>query len=238
MPDIQGILAIIGAIALFAGLFGGFKAKDLEVPALPKALRFSAFFIGVVFIGIAIWPFIRKEILTNSSSAITPTTINILPTNTPVLPASTPIPVNNCPFRELADEINVGQNTGACTTMPLTKFVEIINGTDVYVAIDKLDKAFEADIRTGYQYRELIPARIPPAPSRQRVMWGSLNWVDELASGQKEQTNSRIYRIRCNFTNPCIYVILDDGEFNVGYPGRGILLSEPLSDEILQRLSQ
>jgi len=167
-----------------------------------------------------------------------PTTTSLLPTNTPIPPAPTPTLISNCPFRELADEINVGQNSGACATMPLTKFLDIINGADLYSAIDKLDKAFEADIRTGYQYRELIPARIPPAPSRQRVMWGSLIWVDELASGQKEKTNSRIYRIRCNFTNPCIYVILDDGEFNVGSSGRGILLSEPLSDEILQRLSR
>lgn len=110
MPDIQGIIAIIGAIALFAGLFGGFRAKDLEVPALPKALRFSAFLIGVVFIGIAIWPFVRKEILTASPSPITPTVTNtselamtptftpeLLPTDTlipltPVLPTNTAIP--------------------------------------------------------------------------------------------------------------------------------------------------
>ncbi len=113
-----------------------------------------------------------------------------------------------------------------------------MNGTDVYSAIEKLGSAFEADIRTGYQYIKLIPARIPPAPSRQRVMWGSLTWVDALSPTEQEQVNSRIYRIRCNYTDPCIYVILDSNEFTVGFSGRGILLSEPLSDEMLQMLTQ
>lgn len=68
MFDIQGILAIIGAIAFFAGLFGGFAIKDLQIPPLPKGLRFFTFVMGVVLISIAAWPFIRQEILVSSSS--------------------------------------------------------------------------------------------------------------------------------------------------------------------------
>lgn len=172
-----------------------------------------------------------------NSEASDPSFIQWWPATQIPFPELIPTP-NDCPFRELADEINVGNNTGACATIPLAEFLDIMNGTDVYSAIERLDKIFEADIRTGYQYRDLIPARIPPAPPRQRVMWSSLTWIDELPSGEKERVNSRIYRIRCNSTNPCIYVILDGDEFSVNYRGRGILLSEPLADELLQTLSQ
>ncbi len=171
------------------------------------------------------------------------------PSAIPTEVSSSPIPTNtsmpstakskgNCPFRELADEINIGNNTGACETISVTKFLEIIDSASIYSAIDALDKAFEADIRTGYQYRELIPARIPPAPERQRVMWGSLTWIDELASSEREDMNSRIFRIWCNYTNPCIYVILDGDEFYAGHPGRGILLSDPLLNNTLNGIKR
>jgi len=69
-------------------------------------------------------------------------------------------------------------------------------------------------------------------------MWGSLAWVDGLTPSEKESVNSRIFRIWCNYTNPCVYTILDGDEFYVGFPGRGVLLAEPLSDEMLQQIKR
>lgn len=82
MPnDIQVVIAIIGAIAFFAGLFGGFKAKDVEISALPLVLRIVSFVMGVVFISISIWPFVRDQVLVSP----TPTVVVDQPaTNTPV----------------------------------------------------------------------------------------------------------------------------------------------------------
>jgi hypothetical protein len=154
----------------------------------------------------------------------------------PLTEPPTLVLTGNCPYREGADEINIGNNDGACAAMPLSQFLEIMNSSSLLLAIDALDNAFEANIRIGYQYRQLIPARIPPAPARQRVMWGSLTWIDELAVGEKEIINSRIFRIWCHYTNPCIYTILDDGEFYVGFSGRGVLLAEPLLDERLEQI--
>jgi regulation of enolase protein 1 (concanavalin A-like superfamily) len=81
MPEnIQAVIATIGAIAFFAGLFGGFKAKDIEISALPLVLRIVSFVIGIIFIGIAVWPFVRDQVLVSP----TPTSLTAPPTNTPI----------------------------------------------------------------------------------------------------------------------------------------------------------
>jgi hypothetical protein len=248
-------LIILGVLCVGVSIVGRIPPIDI------KGAR--AFFLGsfgavliIVAIGSA-W--ILASVSQNSSTA---TPVAVATTNTPQSisatqpkPANTPNTVQttsqettvasplpatqitgNCPYRELADEINIGDNSGACAAMPLAQFLEIMNSSSLQSAINTLDRAFEADIRIGYQYRQVIPARIPPAPARQRVMWGSLAWVDELSASERDNTNSRIFRIWCNYTNPCIYVILDGDEFYVGFPGRGLLLDEPLSNDKLNQL--
>jgi hypothetical protein len=94
MPEnIQAVIATIGAIAFFAGLFGGFKAKDIEISALPLALRGVSFVIGMILIGISAWPFVRDQVLvppTLTSLTVLPTNI---PTHTSVPPTVTQIGV-------------------------------------------------------------------------------------------------------------------------------------------------
>ena len=214
------ITAVLGPLIVYAGI----RAIDTILPAATP----------VIVVATAPQSVAQSA---NYPTAANPTSpISALPTTAPPLPTS-PI-TGNCPYRELADEINVGNNTGACATLPLATFKEIMTANSVYSAIDALGRAFEADIRAGYQYRASIPARIPPAPPRHRVLWGSLTWVDELPSNERDSINSRIFRLWCNYTDPCIYAILDGDEFNVGYAGRGILLAEPLSDELLGQLKK
>ncbi len=130
------------------------------------------------------------------------------------------------------DEINVTGYGAPCNTMPLTSFLAIMNaakGSMPYPYINLLDRTFEGDINAGYQFRNEIPATIPAAQPAQRVLWGSLDWIRELSASERATVEKRILRLRCDGNNPCIYVLVDGDEFKVGWPGRGILLSDPLS---------
>lgn len=132
------------------------------------------------------------------------------------------------------DEINVNDHGVPCATMPLNSFLAIMNaakGSMPYPYINLLDRAFEGDINAGYQFRNEIPATIPAAQPAQRVMWGSLDWIRELTASQQTAVEKRILRLRCDGNNPCVYLLVDGDEFEVGWPGRGILLSEPLNPE-------
>ncbi len=71
MLDIQVVIAIIGAITFFTGLFGGIKIECVEIPTPSGATRYAAMVTGVILIGIAIWPFLRDEILTTNSNVDT-----------------------------------------------------------------------------------------------------------------------------------------------------------------------
>ena len=131
------------------------------------------------------------------------------------------------------DEINVGQ-FAPCETVNTTDIVAILNPYEVlpYTAINKLDRLFEANTNYGYQYRQVIPARIAVAKPAQRLMWGSLDWIRELSASDQTKVESRILRLRCDGNNPCIYLLVDGDEVSVGWSGRGLLLSRPLNPEV------
>lgn len=150
-------------------------------------------------------------------------------------PATPTLATENCGQNgRNEDEINVSGYGAPCGTMPLNTFLAIMNaakGSEPYQYINQLDRAFEGDINTGYQFRNVIPATIPSAKHAQRVMWGSLDWIRDLPADQQTIVESRILRLRCDGNNPCIYLLTDGDTFEVGWPGRGILLSEPLNPE-------
>ena len=96
--DIQVTLAVIGAIAFFAGLFGGFIIRDLEIPPLSGKLRVISIILGTILIFIAGWPFIRDEVLSKRTSDTDSSITNTIQSdveNKPSLeltPATTEIP--------------------------------------------------------------------------------------------------------------------------------------------------
>ena len=54
--DTLAIITIIGGIALLVALFGGgIKAKEIEIPSIPRSVRFLSGLTGIVLIGMAVW---------------------------------------------------------------------------------------------------------------------------------------------------------------------------------------
>lgn len=162
-------------------------------------------------------------------AAPTPTPVAAeAPTPTPTMAVVGPVlgpcgrgPVGSSTF----DDINVG-NYSPCATVDVAKVIAILATPDAlpYGAINQFDRLFEADTRYGYQYRQGIPARITAAAPAARLMWGSLSWAAPI-------DESRIVRLRCD-GQVCIYLIADGDDFQVGWPGRGLLLSRPLNPEV------
>jgi hypothetical protein len=171
---------------------------------------------------------------TYTAYPIVPTPIPPQEESTPLSPTWTPFapPEGPCVPNRIGDDINVN-GSGPSQTADINTVLGILQPYEALPesAIRQLDRLFEENVCTGYQYRALIPAQIPSAQPAQRLMWSSLAWVDTLPPEQHDLMNSRIERIRCNGSNPCIWIIKDGAELSVGWPGRGLLLSRPLDPE-------
>jgi hypothetical protein len=55
MWTVPSIVAVIGGIALLAGLFGGLQAQQITVPSLPRELRVLSGLTGLVLVSVAVW---------------------------------------------------------------------------------------------------------------------------------------------------------------------------------------
>ena len=100
------VLAIAGVVALFLGIWGGqIKAKEIEIPAAPPKARAIVGFIGLVFVGIAIWLSIPSA---NNSGALSfeyPTSSIPTPTSITGIEATV--------SRSKVDEWSLGETTDA-----------------------------------------------------------------------------------------------------------------------------
>jgi hypothetical protein len=89
------ILVLTGCAALLAGLFGGIKTKDIEVPTLARTPRIVSSLVGVLLIGAAMWLYIR-------------------PSGPPVPPPTqTPEPVSSATFTPLPETTGTAAPTAA-----------------------------------------------------------------------------------------------------------------------------
>ena len=77
--DAPAIVAIIGGIALLAGIFGGIRAKDITVSALPRSIRIISSLLGVMLIGVSVFLSLPKSMQSMASTQ----TPSPLPTSTP-----------------------------------------------------------------------------------------------------------------------------------------------------------
>lgn len=124
--DALAVSAVIGGIALFAGLFGGITAKDITIPPLPVTIRILSGSMGVLLIAIVLWLASAASPSQGLQTAITPQPITppismtirptdtpeatIEPTNTPeptivstsVVPSNTPVPPTNVAIQSTA----------------------------------------------------------------------------------------------------------------------------------------
>jgi hypothetical protein len=96
-------MVVIGAVAFFSGILGGIKIQGLEIPSMPIWGRIISVIIGVFFISMASWPFVRDNILlTTIPSQPTPniqvdtppiaTKSEVIISGTPNTPAPSPPP--------------------------------------------------------------------------------------------------------------------------------------------------
>jgi hypothetical protein len=53
--DALAVIAVIGGIALFAGLFNGITAQHLTIPALPVPIRVISSIVGVILISAVLY---------------------------------------------------------------------------------------------------------------------------------------------------------------------------------------
>jgi hypothetical protein len=120
--------------------------------------------------------------------------------------------------------------------MPLSDFLSIMNvesGSFNTSYLLPLGQAFDRNSTIGYQYSDSLPAFIPPSPKpAMRIMWGGLGWLLDLPDNERTDVENRILRLRCDGNyGTCIYLIKDADGFEINFPGRGVLLSEPLNPE-------
>jgi hypothetical protein len=66
------ILVVTGCLALLAGLFGGIKLKDIELPTISRLPRVLSGLVGVLLIGSAMWLYIHPSTLPTPAATATP----------------------------------------------------------------------------------------------------------------------------------------------------------------------
>jgi hypothetical protein len=100
MWTVPSIIAVIGGIALLAGLFGGLEAQQLKVAPLPRSLRFVSGFIGIALVGVAVWLSLSSAPPPPSGATTSTPAPPAVPTTAPL--SSTAIPIPTTPTQIIA----------------------------------------------------------------------------------------------------------------------------------------
>lgn len=79
MWTVPSIIAVVGGIALIAGLFGGIEAQQLKIGALPYGLRVLASLVGCALIGLAVWLTVPELLAPQAQGAAPTATVQATP---------------------------------------------------------------------------------------------------------------------------------------------------------------
>jgi hypothetical protein len=88
---VPSIIAVIGGIALLAGLFGGFEAQQIKVSSLPRELRWLSGLTGLALVAVAVW--LSSHVESQSRATPQPITQAGVPTQPGLIPTSPPTTV-------------------------------------------------------------------------------------------------------------------------------------------------
>jgi tetratricopeptide (TPR) repeat protein len=154
--EVPAIIAIIGGIAFLVGLLGGgIKAVQIEIPQLPRWLRFLSSLTGVVLIGIAIWlSFLVSGVPTVQPTATGPS----IATASATAPQPTVLPTATVPSQGQAapPAPTVSQ---FCAFVTRSQIDELEKIQDVAAAIRKAEE-LAGYRQNDYEEGETIPAGV------------------------------------------------------------------------------